>query len=104
MDKEVIAWNENVLEAKCRCKLQLPECVPIGSTTVVSIVTSNKIIVAKWGDSRAVLCRNDKPVPLSSDHMVSFRMLTVRDEKKEKEERWGKEHWGRWGQKRKKTH
>jgi len=75
MDKEAIAWNENVLGAKCRCELQSPECDAVGSTAVVSIVTSDKIIVANCGDSRAVLCRNGKPVPLSSDHKVSFLFL-----------------------------
>ncbi|KAE8039131.1 hypothetical protein FH972_011573 [Carpinus fangiana] len=68
MDQEAIAWNDTVLGAKCRCELQSPECDAVGSTAVVAIVTSDKIIVANCGDSRAVLCRNGKPVPLSSDH------------------------------------
>ncbi|XVE59319.1 hypothetical protein DITRI_Ditri05aG0036400 [Diplodiscus trichospermus] len=68
MDKEVIKWNESVVEAKCRCELQSPECDAVGSTAVVAIVTPDKIVVANCGDSRAVLCRNGKPVPLSSDH------------------------------------
>ncbi|XP_059429847.1 probable protein phosphatase 2C 24 [Corylus avellana] len=68
MDKEAITWNDTVLGAKCRCELQSPECDAVGSTAVVAIVTSDKIIVANCGDSRAVLCRNGKPVPLSSDH------------------------------------
>ncbi|KAF3454643.1 hypothetical protein FNV43_RR05091 [Rhamnella rubrinervis] len=68
MDKEVIAWNETVVGANCRCELQTPECDAVGSTAVVAIVTPDKIIVANCGDSRAVLCRNGKPIPLSSDH------------------------------------
>ncbi|KAK6234921.1 hypothetical protein SCA6_010258 [Theobroma cacao] len=68
MDKEVIKWNESVVGANCRCELQSPECDAVGSTAVVAIVTPDKIIVANCGDSRAVLCRNGKPVPLSSDH------------------------------------
>lgn len=68
MDKEVITWNDVVLGAKCRCELQSPECDTVGSTAVVAIVTPDKIIVANCGDSRAVLCRNGKPLPLSSDH------------------------------------
>ncbi|KAL5580919.1 hypothetical protein UlMin_013361 [Ulmus minor] len=68
MDKEVIAYNDAVVGARCRCELQTPECDAVGSTAVVSIVTTEKIIVANCGDSRAVLCRNGKPVPLSSDH------------------------------------
>lgn len=70
MDNEVTKWNESVVGANCRCELQSPECDAVGSTAVVSIVTSDKIIVANCGDSRAVLCRKGKPVPLSSDHKV----------------------------------
>lgn len=67
MDKEAIAWKEGVV-GNCRCELQTPECDAVGSTAVVAIVTPDKIIVANCGDSRAVLCRNGKAVPLSSDH------------------------------------
>jgi len=69
MDKEVIAWNEGVV-GNCRCELQTPECDAVGSTAVVAIVTPQKIIVANCGDSRAVLCRNGRALPLSSDHKV----------------------------------
>ncbi|KAF5751421.1 Highly ABA-induced PP2C2 isoform 1 [Tripterygium wilfordii] len=68
MDKEAVAGDSNVVGANCRCELQTPMCDAVGSTAVVSIVTPEKIIVANCGDSRAVLCRNGKPVPLSSDH------------------------------------
>ncbi|XP_022728931.1 protein phosphatase 2C 3 isoform X2 [Durio zibethinus] len=68
MDKEVIKWNESVVGANCRCELQTPECDAVGSTAVVAVITPDKIVVANCGDSRAVLCRNGKPVPLSSDH------------------------------------
>ncbi|KAJ6670653.1 ALPHABET ISOFORM E-RELATED [Salix viminalis] len=69
MDKEVIAWNQGVkIRASCRCEMQTPESDAVGSTAVVAVVTPDKIIVANCGDSRAVLCRNGKPLPLSSDH------------------------------------
>lgn len=68
MDKEAIAWNESVVRGSCRCELQTPECDAVGSTAVVAIVTPDKIIVANCGDSRAVLCRNGKAIPLSNDH------------------------------------
>lgn len=72
MDKEVVACNENVADnmtaVSCRCELQTPECDAVGSTAVVAIVTPYKIVVANCGDSRAVLCRNGKAVPLSTDH------------------------------------
>lgn len=71
MDKEVIAWNQGMeIRANCRCEMQTPECDAVGSTAVVAVVTPDKIIVANCGDSRAVLCRNGKPLPLSSDHKV----------------------------------
>ncbi|KAG2260174.1 hypothetical protein Bca4012_097126 [Brassica carinata] len=68
MDKEAIRWEETVMSANCKCELQTPNCDAVGSTAVVSVITPEKIIVANCGDSRAVLCRNGKPVPLSTDH------------------------------------
>lgn len=68
MDKEVIDWNHGTVGGNCRCELQAPESDAVGSTAVVAIMTPDKIIVANCGDSRAVLCRNGKAVPLSSDH------------------------------------
>lgn len=70
MDREVIAWNKGVVGASCRCEMQTPECDAVGSTAVVAIVTPVEIIVANCGDSRAVLCRNGKSIPLSTDHKV----------------------------------
>ena len=78
MDKEVNAWNQGAAAgANCRCELQMPECEAVGSTAVVAIVTPDKIIVANCGDSRAVLCRNGKAVPLSSDHKVIILFTLV---------------------------
>ncbi|XP_058202153.1 probable protein phosphatase 2C 24 [Rhododendron vialii] len=68
MDEEVILWNGSEMASNCRCELQTPECDAVGSTAVVAIVTPDKIIVANCGDSRAVLCRNGRAVPLSTDH------------------------------------
>ncbi|XP_052186739.1 probable protein phosphatase 2C 24 [Diospyros lotus] len=69
MDKEAnIAWNGTTVRANCRCELQSPECDAVGSTAVVAIVTPDKIVVANCGDSRAILCRGGKAVPLSADH------------------------------------
>ncbi|CAH1446774.1 unnamed protein product [Lactuca virosa] len=68
MDKEVIEWNQGTVGGNCRCELQAPESDAVGSTAVVAIMTPDKIIVANCGDSRAVLCRNGKAVPLSNDH------------------------------------
>lgn len=71
MDKEVVLWSEeSVVSANCKCELQTPACDAVGSTAVVSVITADKIVVANCGDSRAVLCRNGKPFPLSTDHKV----------------------------------
>jgi len=75
MDKEVVRWGETVMSANCRCELQTPDCDAVGSTAVVSVITPEKIIVANCGDSRAVLCRNGKAVPLSTDHKVSLYLF-----------------------------
>ncbi|KAJ0250757.1 Protein phosphatase 2C 3 [Hirschfeldia incana] len=68
MDNEAVRWEETVMSANCKCELQTPNCDAVGSTAVVSVITPEKIIVANCGDSRAVLCRNGKPFPLSTDH------------------------------------
>ncbi|KAI3772296.1 hypothetical protein L6452_03478 [Arctium lappa] len=68
MDKEVTTWNEQAISGDCRCELHSPESYGVGSTAVVAVVTPDNIIVANCGDSRAVLCRNGKAVPLSNDH------------------------------------
>ncbi|KAK9154362.1 hypothetical protein Sjap_001842 [Stephania japonica] len=60
--------STSTIVSSCRCELQMPECDAVGSTAVISIVTPDKIIVANCGDSRAVLCRAGKPLPLSNDH------------------------------------
>lgn len=73
MDEEVIVWNGREMASNCRCELQTPEYDIVGSTAVVAIVTPDKVIVANCGDSRAVLCRNGKAVPLSVDHKVSYQ-------------------------------
>jgi protein phosphatase 1G len=40
----------------------------VGCTACICCVTTNSLIVANCGDSRAVLCRNGQAVPLSEDH------------------------------------
>lgn len=42
--------------------------VDTGTTACVVLVTPNEIYCANAGDSRAVLCREGKAVPLSEDH------------------------------------
>eukprot|EP00897_Mesotaenium_endlicherianum_P006332 jgi/Mesen1/5727/ME000029S05036 len=40
----------------------------VGTTAVVSVVTPSEIVVGNCGDSRAVMSRAGKAIPLSSDH------------------------------------
>jgi serine/threonine protein phosphatase PrpC len=39
-----------------------------GTTAIVLLMTKDKFYTANIGDSRAVLCRSGKAVPLSFDH------------------------------------
>lgn len=43
----------------------------VGSTAIVAVVSSTNIIVANCGDSRAVLSRGGRAIPLSTDHKVN---------------------------------
>ncbi|KAK6936373.1 PPM-type phosphatase-like domain [Dillenia turbinata] len=43
-----------------------------GSTAVIAVLTADHIIVANCGDSRAVLCRGGKAIPLSDDHKFVY--------------------------------
>lgn len=80
MDGEVaVTGGSEPMEASCRCERQMPHCDAVGSTAVVAVVSPEKIVVGNCGDSRAILCRNGKPVPLTSDHKVSLlRTRSVR--------------------------
>lgn len=77
MDKEAVAFNASLMAASCRCELQSPECDAVGSAAIVAVVTPDKIVVANCGDSRAVLCRNGKPIPLSDDHKVKKLIIFI---------------------------
>ncbi|KAL6960281.1 protein-serine,threonine phosphatase [Sarracenia purpurea var. burkii] len=51
-----------------QCGCHPMEVALAGSTAVVAVVTADRIVVANCGDSRAVLCRAGRALPLSSDH------------------------------------
>ena len=54
------------------CGCQPMEVALGGSTAVVAMLTPDHIVVANCGDSRAVLSRGGRAVPLSHDHKVRF--------------------------------
>ncbi|GLT76737.1 hypothetical protein SLA2020_483800 [Shorea laevis] len=51
-----------------RCGCHSMEVALGGSTAVVVLLTDEHVVVANCGDSRAVLCRAGKAIPLSFDH------------------------------------
>lgn len=65
MDAEVTAGGRGG-SASCRCESH--KCDHVGSTAVVAVVEEQCVVVANCGDSRAVICRDGKPVLLSADH------------------------------------
>lgn len=54
----------------CGCDLSGFQSQIVGSTAVVAIVGRGRILVANCGDSRAVLSRGGRAVPMSDDHKV----------------------------------
>lgn len=79
MDKAAIrACACGSVTQSCGCELM--DVSLGGSTAVVAALTPDHIVVANCGDSRAVLCRGGRAVPLSNDHKVvsfSAKMFTV---------------------------
>lgn len=54
----------------CGCDRSGFQSEIVGSTAVVAIVGRDRILVANCGDSRAVLSRGGRAVPVSDDHKV----------------------------------
>lgn len=42
----------------------------VGSTAVVVVLSGCQIIASNCGDSRAILCRGNQTIPLTTDHKV----------------------------------
>ena len=58
----------------CRHKPVAEELM--GSTALVSLVSRDYIFVTNCGDSRAVLARDGRAIPLSTDHKVEWVALS----------------------------
>ncbi|MQL77489.1 hypothetical protein Taro_009861 [Colocasia esculenta] len=58
----------SVGEPPCGCDQAGLSSQIVGSTAVVVVVDGDRVLVANCGDSRAVLSRGGRAVPLSSDH------------------------------------
>lgn len=58
----------------CGCERSGFESDVVGSTAVVAIVSRSRILVANCGDSRAVLSRSGRALPLSDDHKVKLNL------------------------------
>lgn len=58
-----------------RCSCDRYEVNFVGSTAAVAVLTPQHVVVANCGDSRAVLCRDGRVVPLSFDHKVTDTSL-----------------------------
>uniref|UniRef100_A0A1D1Z664 protein-serine/threonine phosphatase n=1 Tax=Anthurium amnicola TaxID=1678845 RepID=A0A1D1Z664_9ARAE len=58
----------SVGEPPCGCEQAGLLSQIVGSTAVVAVVGRDRVLVANCGDSRAVLSRGGRAVPLSSDH------------------------------------
>ena len=52
-----------------------------GTTAIVLLMTKDRYYAANIGDSRAVLCRNGKAFPLSTDHKPELQLEQNRIEK-----------------------
>lgn len=52
-----------------------------GCTAIVAVIEGNRLYVANAGDSRAVLCRRNIAVPLSTDHKPASELERDRIQK-----------------------
>ena len=60
----------NIGEPLCSCDLGGFSSQIVGSTAAVAVLHRDRIFVANCGDSRVVLSRGGRSIPLSSDHKV----------------------------------
>ncbi|XBI76557.1 hypothetical protein VPH35_069776 [Triticum aestivum] len=74
-EAELCAWKGALRRSFARADELGVSGVPagtiMGSTAVVALVVRGRILVANCGDSRAVLCRAGRAVPLSQDNKLA---------------------------------
>ncbi|XP_044428201.1 probable protein phosphatase 2C 37 [Triticum aestivum] len=88
VEAEDRAWKATLTRSFAQADELRASAVPQGtiggSTAMVALLVRGRIIVAKCGDSRAVLCHAGRAIPLSQDHSV--------DELKKSEEKLTQEN------------
>lgn len=57
-----------------RCSCHPMEVALGGSTAVVALLSPDHIVLGNCGDSRAVLCRDGRAIPLTRDHKVHLSL------------------------------
>ncbi|KAK4350785.1 hypothetical protein RND71_030098 [Anisodus tanguticus] len=92
--------DEMALVTCSECGIGVPcGCPPVtlgmsGSTAVLVILTADSIIAANCGDSRAVLSRGGRALPLSNDHKLSAQLPDRIDERSRIEALGGRVEFG----------
>ncbi|XP_042447820.1 protein phosphatase 2C 51-like [Zingiber officinale] len=66
--REVMSASFSRVDGEAEATAQAESERTMGSTAVVAVVGTKRIVVANCGDSRAVLCRGGAALPLSFDH------------------------------------
>uniref|UniRef100_A0ACD5TWU7 Uncharacterized protein n=1 Tax=Avena sativa TaxID=4498 RepID=A0ACD5TWU7_AVESA len=76
-EAELRAWKAALTRSFTRADALGASAVPsayvVGSTAVVELLVRGHLLVANSGDSRAVLCRAGRAIPLSQDHKLERR-------------------------------
>jgi len=71
-------FNGYLTTDKAFCTIAEEKEIYCGTTALAAFIQGNKLIVANLGDSRAVLCRDSKAIPLSQDHKPSLECEKIR--------------------------
>lgn len=62
---------------RCGCGCEMSSLTYSGTTAVAVVLTENHLVVGNCGDSRAVLYRSGRIIPLSFDHKVRLFLFIL---------------------------